>query len=596
MSSLLAFVLVLAPQGEVRTAGRVLDLDGAAVANAEVTFLTRPIPRSIDAGPEHRVVVRTDKAGLFRAGLRHGARYSVWAGWDDAASDLAESVVGGEFVELRAAPDTGAATLTLGGTEAWPENATFTLRAIIGGENIDFAPLTGGGDRWRLPPLPPRAHRAVEVLDARGEVLWADGINVVGGAARLDLPAPAEFAVEVTDEDGKPVEGVLVLWHIRNYWYSESGALRYGDRFRSLWPSRGETDAEGRLTVRVPDGQSRRELWLMSVKDGYRMSLDGIDDGKRFQNGKGDNDDETPAEAPIAVTLRRSDPDRIDLALDRTTPFAEPWLYLVGRVHVSRGNGATGTPINLTVPVKAGIAELLSPLPPSGEIEIAEIVLAGAAAARLREAHGFAPRSVWRLPHPDKLIGAGARRQIDLAEQCMLQVSAPDGRPAAHAVVLAGAGCGSGDKVLLRTDRLGRVLVPRGEVAVLGAKGAPGIGVRAAPLAGEAKMTMSLQELGELRLRVVDDEGKPVANQSVRVQQVSGADGDFRELLATYNELMSLRGGDRTDADGNIVLSVPPFECSVVVAANRRQIVEGRDLAWDPAETEPRTIVVSHLK
>ncbi len=52
-----AVLLALAPQGLVKSAGRVLDATGEPVVEARITFLSRPIPRALEAGPEDRRVV-----------------------------------------------------------------------------------------------------------------------------------------------------------------------------------------------------------------------------------------------------------------------------------------------------------------------------------------------------------------------------------------------------------------------------------------------------------------------------------------------------------------------------------------------------------
>ena len=42
-----------------------------------MTFLSRPIPRALDAGPEDRRVVQTDKRGMFRVELDNGHAVGV---------------------------------------------------------------------------------------------------------------------------------------------------------------------------------------------------------------------------------------------------------------------------------------------------------------------------------------------------------------------------------------------------------------------------------------------------------------------------------------------------------------------------------------
>lgn len=590
MSPALAVLFAFLPQGEGRAIGRVLDAAGSPLAGAEVTLLSRPIPRSL-AGAADRRAVAADEQGMFRAALRRDARYSVWAASEHGATAVAEGVMAGEFLELRVEPGTAPVELELSGTAAWPGADAFRLRVIVGGENIDFAELERRGDRWIVPALPPRGQRTIEVLDARGEVLWADAMARTPDGGSLAIPPPAEYRVEVRGEDGEPLAGVEVLWHIKNYWYSESDALPYGERFRALWPVMGTTDEEGGLELRVPWPAGEKDLWLISRKDGYVMSIDGISAGCAFESGRVDARERKPKGEPVRVTLRRGKPVVVPLSVDRDTALGEDWLYLVCRVHVSRRGGRMGTPFTAALPVVGGKARLAAPLPHGTDVEIAEFVLGRELAERLQASHGFAPRRVFRVPSPENLLGHGGQSVPDPTAARSVQVTAADGRPAARSAVLI-HDLASKKTIIQRADRLGRTLVRSGRDLRLAVLGEHGIGVGAAAADEQGPVALQLQPMRRLRVRLSTESGEPVAGELVRVRMAERRPERAGGLLWGAHELLSMRPGVLTGPDGRAELPVPPVECRLALSCGRR-VVTGKTVDIDPsAAGEPHELVV----
>ncbi len=592
-AALATAVLLLQQAPGATLAGRVLDADGTPVANATVTLLHRPIARHIDPEREHRIVVATDARGAFRATLRDGATYSVWAASAEQASQLAEGIGGGGFVELSLDTHTGPRTVAVAGLDAWSDAATFGFRALVGGENLDLVPVRCRDGQLELPALPPLEIRTIEVLAGDGRVLWAGRALPDSDASTLQLPPPVTYEVRVTDTAGAAIAGVEILAHILNYWGTQSSGMLFGDRFRSLWPSQGRTDANGRLTMRVAasaSGTSRQ--WLLAKKDGFAMSLDGVHDGKRFRAGKELPADEQPrAEDPITVVLQAAAPQVLPLRQENGTAVAVDTLFLVTRVRVAKAGGGTGTPFVVAAPIADGEVVLRSPPPAGTDAELAWTTLAPGLRDALRARHGFAPPAPFRLPRPQGLLAAPAP-QFDARQWHAVHVIAADGRPAAHTVVQVRD---AADKrgVLLRTDRLGRVAFERRTTTHVSVFARTGVGT-AVILADEKSPTnVALRAVQPATGRVVDAGGHAVAGVIVTARV--RASGDGPEGAAELEVLSSLLPSAPSDADGRFEVLLPPFpaEVQVAAAATARKMHTTSTIAWDPgAPAAPIEIVL----
>jgi len=585
-----------APQGEARLAGRVLDLDGRPVAAAEVTLLHRPIRRHLDPAAEHRIVVQADANGTFRATLRDGCCYSAWARSAAAASHVAEGVTAGDFLELREVAGTAPLAVKVEGLDAWDEAATFRFCALVGSEHLDLVPLQRRGSELALPALPPMEYRTIEVLEAGGEVLWADRAVLGPEGAAFAMPPPTEYEVRVVDDAGAPVAAVEILSHIVNYWITQSDGVFWGDRFRALWPIRGRTDGDGRLALRVPMPAANRTLLLLARKDGYGMSIDGFDQGRPFRDGKALGGDPVAGdERKVTIALRKQEPVKVPLQLPGGVAYGAETLFLIARVQVARGNGLMGMPFNLHLPVVDGMAVLRAPLPSGADLEEAWTHLAPKIASDLQGKHGFAPPVEFWLPAAEKLLAKDAPAQLDPQRWTQLQVIAADGRPASRTIVqLRDERNLKVPGRLQRTDRLGRLLFElRGEtrVSVYARDGVGGISI-----AADAKepTRLVLRALRRVTGKVVDRDGKPVAGVLVAPSIRGAADGD---LVANEHDGTShMLRLDPSDRDGQFTLLLPPFAAEVGLHVSGRGVaaVDGTAFSWDPAS--PPTIEVTVAK
>lgn len=586
MFTALTVAVCLLQQGEASVSGRVLGLDGTPAAGATVTLLHRPIARHDDPALEQRVVVTADERGRFKAALRSGALHSVWAATGAHASHVEEGVTAGDFVEVRLAPGTEPREVEVRGLDAWPEAATFTFRAQVGGEPLDFAPVPCRAGRLALPPLPPFAGRTIEVLRADGEVLWPAPIE---GAGHVELPPPLVQEVLVTNAAGEPLAGAEVLAHANNFWATRSPGLFFLERFVTRWPRQGRTGADGRLTVRVPTSGGAPRLWLLTRKDGHRASLDGMHNGTHFRGGV--ELAAPPAEgAPLTAVLPAAESGRLPLRDAAGGSFLVDELFVLARVHVGNGkNGATGMPLSLVLPVRDGAAELTWALPADATTELAWATLAPAALAKWQSTLGFAPPAALRLPRGEQLLPGASAPQFDAAAWRPLRVVTADGRPAARIVVQLRAMAGE-QGVMVRTDRLGRCPVPDGvaSATVLCAAGAGHVAIAAER--GQP-IELQLQPVHRVPGRVV----------AAAVQRASDATiwvASRRDAGPTdYVHLLSLQSPAGIGADGAFELLLPPeplaLDVSVHWPGSGHHSVQ---LDWDPAGPAPEPIELRAAK
>jgi len=589
MLATLACLFALIPQGGVKTAGTVVDVDGKPVANAQVTFLSRQIPRALH-GSEDRRSATTDDRGRYRVELARDVSYSAWATWPDRASKVVEGVMGGAFVELRGVPGTAGFALTIEGLDAWPDHDEFTVRALVGGANVDFVPCEREGDAFRVPPLPPMSVRAIEVLDGRGEIITAGSAQHTGEDCSFSITEPTQFPIEVVDDAGKPVAGAEVRWHIRNYWYSTDDTLAFMQRFRSPCPVVARTDADGKAEVRVPE-KAIKDLWLITSKDGYRMSIDGFHRGKWVQNGKGAGD--LPERRRLRVTLTACEPERIDLRHEGV-PQATGFLRLGLRIYVETNRSTHGTIMPFNAPIVDGQAVFRSPLPPDTEVELMEATLSGFARDKLRERFGFAPR-FWRLAEPEKL---GKAKQIEdplgLLEARKVQVTAADGRPAAHVGVLYEDRGGS--TMGVRVDRLGRALISGRVVrdSPVGSCSVRGFAAVTVPEEVGKQIVLQLQDMVPLAVRVeVDGDavGEPAMVQPTGLQPEEGDESGHAAGAWLVKQACSMLPACWTDRQGVATVLLPPFAGRVSLRTTPK-VVDGGTFFWDPAEVREHVVTV----
>jgi hypothetical protein len=486
------------------------------------------------------------------------------------------------------------------GSEAWAAAGPLSYRALVGSENIDLLPVPVVGGVLDVPALPPTAWRSFEVLDRSGEVMWSERPQSDGDSLVLALPAPFEIQLVVRDADGAPLPGVTIHHHICNYWFTSSPAVMPADRFRCLWPVCGVTDAAGTLRMRLcvegaGSDHPPSSLHLMARKPGFRASLGGFCDGKPYRDGR-----KTDL-GGLEFKLAKAEPYSIKLAPSPWAPVKASPLLLTWRVHVRdrEGGGAMGLPFQEVA--KVGDDVLLAVAPPKGdELETGWSVLP--------EASGRAPGAGGARPVALRATIAGTplggyQLRFPVEDFRKLQLESADGRPVERAVVMVSPIANGGPQPdrgrLLRSDRLGRVLLPVREgsfhVAVVTGTGAGGAVLKA----DDKEWRLQLRPLSSVTGRAVGDDGKPVSGVGVRAANFSsasrnGADEDVHpaELGYLYGSLPAAM----TDADGHFTLAYVPCEGSlslgVVDPLGRWRVRDSASFACAAGET-PGDLVVN---
>ena len=260
----------------------VVDAAGKPVEGARITFVGRLMPQ-IDLGDLDLQRATSDERGRARAQLRDDRSYSAWAVWKDdkgkgKISRTAEEVGGGMVVRLvEAEKQPGPQRVDLRGIKSWTRLGPLAGRVRLGTKTAFYLPVAiNEKGRAEIPPIP---------LDQWGyfgvELLGKDGNPLAGGRTKAQkrrvfpVPPPVDQIVEVTDKDGKPIEGVEA--------WVESGYSNWGSE-----GLRGKTDAQGRVEVAVATSKLIRGLHyrMRFTKAGYQDIYAGTNWSGAYANQK----------------------------------------------------------------------------------------------------------------------------------------------------------------------------------------------------------------------------------------------------------------------------------------------------------------------
>lgn len=549
----LALVLALgaiAPaQDAPSVTGRVVDAARKGVAGATVELLHRPIPNCLELGPEQRIVVAANASGVFRATVAADKHYTVRAWWEGGASRVEDGVEAGAFVTLVRDPFAVPQRVALAGLEPWSERGPLELRALVGGETIDFAAVPMADGVATIPPLPDFEHRPLELLGADGEVIWsaapeASQEHAADGSLAWSVPPPFELELVVRDATTKaPIAGAVVLRHIRNHWITRSPLLAFGERFRAVWPAIGRSDDAGRLHARIPllerVDRTPDTLWLLALADGHRASHCGWNDGKPFRDSHLLDGDGGPLEFGLtaaAVQRRR-------IVLPDGNPVAPGRAFLGWRVWVRGDGSGSGTPFFATASIADG-AIVFAPPPEFGVLE--SLALESPAGLRVEPADGDGTSDI------DLGADGSASRSIEVVR--------PDGRPAERVVVLvtvADPKAARDEPVAARCDRLGRVTVSLAGPSRVFAYDGSAWGLAVVDPAASTTTRIAMQELPRARVRVVDLDGLPLAGVVVRTSGFRAALGGEDAALTPGEVGQMSRWSVAVETDGEGFASIP---------------------------------------
>jgi hypothetical protein len=231
---------------DAATIGTFVDPDGKPIAAATVTFATTPVLLADSFAPAQIVEATTDGDGRFRTRLRTGADYSVWAiGPADATgrwrSRVTEGIVAGNMIALRAeverAPQPPIRCVP--SPELGPGPFLLEVRGPARHGPVHRLPLPADG-RLALPELP-LGRSMLRLLRSDGSVavgwFWPRGERTLSAPVR-------RCAVRVVDDAGKPVAGVRVAAIVSGFVGDGDGLYLRGSTIDSRIEG-PPTDADG---------------------------------------------------------------------------------------------------------------------------------------------------------------------------------------------------------------------------------------------------------------------------------------------------------------------------------------------------------------
>jgi hypothetical protein len=237
--------------------GRVAASSGEPIPGATVTLVGFPSHLDPQREAPDVVVAVADARGQYRAAVIAGLPYFGCAcgpeadGGAVARSELRGWFGAGAIVDFQCAAPDGPFDVTVGGLEAWADDAplTFHVRPEPYGHavHLPFAvPVAADADgRVAWPALP----RGVLELRAAGEVLWHERIRPQADAVSA-VPAPQVVPCTVVDELGAPIAGAEIRVRVGAFSDRPVDGIETlrGHRTRLL----ARTDADGNAALRLP--------------------------------------------------------------------------------------------------------------------------------------------------------------------------------------------------------------------------------------------------------------------------------------------------------------------------------------------------------
>ncbi|MCA8950961.1 MAG: hypothetical protein KDE27_15765 [Planctomycetes bacterium] len=243
-------------QDRVATAGRVLDAERHAIANATVTFVGSAPPLGGRFAAPDRVVVVTDDKGRFRTDLRERHEYACWVvGSPSASGACAVSTVldvrPGRGFEVELANERSPATLRVTGDAAWGAFGPLAFEVAIAAPHLHRAPLALVDGVATLPVLPWDSHWLLFARDRDGALLYSETLEPHAGAAEFVMPPPRTLAVRVADPQSVPIVGAEVFAEVDGAWRAHQERSLTGLRELAEWRRVGVTgqDGEARVTL-----------------------------------------------------------------------------------------------------------------------------------------------------------------------------------------------------------------------------------------------------------------------------------------------------------------------------------------------------------
>lgn len=487
-------------------AGRVLDEQRKPVAKAQVTLVGAGVCDGID---ENDVVrVDGDAEGRFRAQLQPARAYTAWAAIPTDGGFLVSAAVdvGALPCELVVAVKV-TDRLRVERTDAW--RALGPLRVEVEPavcRGLVLGGALGDDGTMQLPPLPP-AYAALRVF-AKDAVVHATSGKV---HEPFVLLPPQRLRVRVVDEQDRPVAGATIARVLENRMSIEEPFLQRSTTNRHAVATTGDDGSAEVLLAGATDplASSPGPLVLHASCDGRGNGIAGIASELYFDDkiapeawGNGVPPIRLHAPRTLRVRTHGAAPSLVQITGGRPIPYHKALMHVDDRARAS---------------LRDGVLAFEPPWGPDCLLEIRWPSL------------GLAADDPWqRSERPLPLVLPASvleGNELDLREVLPLRLQVLDASagPAIGACVLCAAATADGfvrpDRALrVFADRSGRAVLPvlPGQwfvMAVLDTSVAHTV-IDVAPAL--APQTLQLKPLDCMRVRVVDGDGKPVANATFR--------------------------------------------------------------------------------
>lgn len=589
--------------------GKVVDTEGNGLAEAEVHLSFSPVGVTATETTQHQVAT-TDARGRFRFQALPCTKHLIWAIGkpDDEGKRVVSTIrwiAPGRPFELVADQPHSPSTLTISGLDTWKDYAPFSVQIAPGGIPIPGMTLAlDEGGKCDLPPLPVGT-TSVVVHDKHDRPLSTHSCSP-GRSTRQALAPMQQMPLKVVDEQGNGIAGVTIRQRLRGYGLPDNELAPYLPS-RQLWRDHGTTDENGKLVVPVATRKDPFEittwqgLFFTASKDGLTTSHSGISrmpfvDGKQVQR---------EGMKELTFTLKPAKPTKLRLMRTQETPLRnQPVTIKSGiKVHEIDNNGYTHESLVLNLRTDedgvVSIPALTEPIPGM------QIVLGGAGLT------AFVPEPLRRMtPYRAITLHAlkakpGTQHEVSLQQtaKVRLQMLTEHGSPATDAQLMLISRANAkecscdGWNTMATTDSAGRVafLLEPGRWSVF-ARTKTGMAHLKLNLEdGEtAEHKLDIQPMTTMRGRVVDENGKPVANvrlncHSSSWHSVGNRDPILEQIAQSMN--WSWIGGTRTNENGEFACAFLDLDGMTYEGRFQKGKKKSSDFRIIPNE-EPETIVI----
>ncbi len=605
-------------------AGRLVAADGEPWGGARVILSAHTTPCAPELGTIDRVEVTASDSGIFRAPVLTGLGYTVRAlqRRDDGSvrrSSIRHGAVPGALVSLEEIDPQPAFRIHVTTDPAWADLAPFSLRITFTHPNLEAVDLALDAENSAAAPPLPDGWASCLVLDRHGEPLWKERMHPTSKAAKdgryeVEVPAPVEVPVVVTDASGAPLPDATIRQRVVRSGYSTAPHDLLTDSEVQLWRTCGTTGEDGRAVVRAPLGfdpfgplEQRRwkEAVFAAMAEGRAQAHSGHCQQNVFWNGERQADDAKE----LHFLLRDAKPLGGRLLAAEDQPLADvPVLVTADSKMNAHQNGWTHLELRFLVRTDADGRWTVPAFPDDGQdVEI------GCALPESLRAHwstdDLQAGRYAMLPEVDR----DKPQDFDLSRHAAVRIEIRDldQGPAVGAQLeifdLSSTGNRGTDRDvpwIRRIDRRGRTLLhlPPGEYGLLAAdeKGLASQKIHVGPATDEPQsFDLSLEPWPTARFKVKGSDGAVPESVSSYIcsYSYSGNEDQFDAVLRTaLQNVLNDFANRPTWQDGVLTVRCKQFRNTRYELRVDARGYEAREVPLEPAEGSPQELILTKSK